>query len=415
MKPLYKVLAQLAPLSIPVMTLAAILVLLLTPPVLMQAQNDPLNSTYKPKIDSNAADYPANIWITDTMQKVRQDSGSAGTQHWGTFYGTQNEFVDFQVHINASAGAIPNLSVTTSSFVKSSGPGGNYTISNASPQIIVYREAYMNVTGYVTSTASTFYGSTGYYPDILIPAIDPYWGQTTNAWPFNVASGNNQSAWIDVLIPPAAPSGYYAGTVTVKSGSTTLATMPVILAVWQWPSAGYMPATTTLKTEETGFTYNGLCVQMYNPGTSTASCNSYPGGGLTGDPNTAIWLDADLVMKDHRWSSGGQENMYPGSGSFSSYTTYAGPIMNGTCNLHGGAGSTCPILAGSKTTTKQIEAAGGASNDSQAMWSNWQTNFDTNGWGAAGTLPLYDYLVDEPSGSGAFATLIANAATGMAG
>jgi len=417
MSSLNRVSFQSEQLSVSMITLLVIVIVsfipFLTLPVSTQAQSDPLNSAYKPTIDTNPSDYPANIWITDTMQKVRQDSGSPGSAHWGTFYGTQNEFVDFQVHINASAGAIPNLSVTTSSFVKSTGPGGSNTISNQTSSlpfpITVYREAYMNVTGYVSSTVNTFYGTTGYYPDILIPAVDPYWGQTTNAWPFNVSSGNNQSAWVDVLIPPTAPSGYYLGSVTVKSGSTTLATMPVVIGVWQWPSAGYMPATPTLKTMLWNWGYNGLCIQMYNPGTTTVSCGSYPGGGITGDPNTAIWLDADLIAKDNRYDAGGIENVFPNTGSFSNYTTYVGPIMNGTCNLHAGGGSTCPVLSGSKNTTKEISLAGGVA--SSGIWSNFQTNFVTNGWGTAGTLPLFDYLVDEPHTSGDFATLISNAAT----
>src|SRR5580700_10137963 len=75
-------------------------------PMIAICQSDPLNSAYLPSIDTNAADYPSNIWITDTMQKVRQDSGSPGEQHWGTFYGTQNEFVDFQVHVKAGASGI---------------------------------------------------------------------------------------------------------------------------------------------------------------------------------------------------------------------------------------------------------------------------------------------------------------------
>src|ERR1035437_5084955 len=127
----YKVSAHLGRLSISMIRMVVTLALLLTLPVFSQAQSDPLSPSNMPTIDTNPADYPSNIWITDTMQKVRQDSGSPGTQHWGTFYGTQNEFVDFQVHVQAPSGGIANLGVTVSSFVKSTGPGGNYTISNS--------------------------------------------------------------------------------------------------------------------------------------------------------------------------------------------------------------------------------------------------------------------------------------------
>ncbi len=419
--------------------------LLLIFPVLTQAQSDPLSPSYMPTIDTNPADYPSNIWITDTMQKVRQDSGSPGPQHWGTFYGTQNEFVDFQVHVNASSGAISNLSVTVSSFVKSTGPGGNYTISNTMsvpttpPNIIVYREAYVHEQQYPTNCQqdsavtgggnyNTYYqqacsGISSYFPDILIPSIDPYWGQTTNAWPFTVASGNNQSTWVDILIPRAAPAGYYLGSVTVKSGSTTLATIPVILAVWQWPSAGYMPSTPTLKSVASvgGWSQDGLCDQMYTPGatTDTYPCVSYPGASSTSVVGNALVSgDASLLMKDHRYPDGSViNNNYPQAGSFASFVLSDGPLLNGTCNLHNyfsgtSSGTTCPLLAGSKNTTEHLEANGFVY--TQPIWTNWQTNFTSNGWGTTGHLPLYLYLCDEPNppgGGTAWSTCISNATT----
>src|SRR2546425_8940240 len=88
--------------------LLMISVLFLAPLPIQSAQSDPLRASYLPSIDTNAAHYPGYIWITNTMQKIRQDSGPPGTIHWGTFYGTQNEFVDFQVHVQANSGPISN-------------------------------------------------------------------------------------------------------------------------------------------------------------------------------------------------------------------------------------------------------------------------------------------------------------------
>jgi hypothetical protein len=399
--------------------------LLLALPALALAQSNPLNSTYQPSIDTNCShsQYANNIWMTNTMQKVFQNTGGPATNAcYLTIYGTQNEFVDFQVHFHDTGTGTPNLNVIVSNFVQIS--PSSYTISASTtppPNIIVYREAYINVQKYVSNNQSnsavpgganynTFYGTTGYYPDVLIPAVDPYWGQTTNAWPFTVAANQNQSAWVDVLIPTSAPSGYYLGSVTVKSGSTTLATMPVILAVWQWPSPGYMPSTPTLKTELSNWTYGGLCTQMYAPGNAgTGNCASYPGSGGGSDAGVTLeWLDASLLVKDHRYNMGGLENIFPGSGSFSQWVTYVGPLMNGTCNLHGGSGKTCPVLPNSKQTTKSIDFLPSASS---AVWSDWQSNFDKHGWGTEGNLPLYDYLIDEPHTSGQFTTFTANAAT----
>lgn len=401
----------------------AIVTLLLMVTALGAQATDPLNSAFLPSIDTNCShsQYAANIWMTDTMTKLRQDSGSPLTSACTlTAYGTQNEFVDFQVHYHDTGAGTANLSVTVSNFVQTS--PGSFTIAASSTNIVVYREAYINVKTYPSNNQldsavpgganfNTFYGGAlGFYPDVLIPAKDPYWGQTTNAWPFTVAANKNQSAWVDVLIPPSAPSGYYLGSVTVKSGSTTLATMPVILAVWQWPSAGTMPSTPTLTAFLENWTYDGLCTQMYSPAaTSTASCASYPGSGGTSDGGVTLeWLDASQLVKDHRYNMGGLENVYPQAGSFASWVTYVGPLMNGTCNLHNGVSTTCPLLVGSKQTTKNIDFLSTAASN---VWINWQTNFTSNGWGTVGNLPLLDALVDEPHTTGQFSTAVTNATT----
>lgn len=393
---------------------------------------NPLVPAFLPAIDTNPAHYASNIWITDTMQKVRQDSGSPGSNYWGTFYGTQNEFVDFQVHFQDSGSGTANLSVTVSDFVQTS--PGSFTISAASTNIIVYREAYIHVQTYPSNNQldsavpgganqNTYYsgGPLGFYPDVLIPAKDPYWGQTTNAWPITVAASKNQSAWVDVLIPSNAPSGYYLGSVTVKSGNTTLSTMPVIIAVWQWPSASNMPSTTTLKTLLENWNYDSLCTQMYAPShVGGGFCGSYPGsGGGSDGGNTMLFLDASMLVRDHRFNSGGLQNIYPQSGSFSTWVTYYTPLMNGTCVPHAGGATTCPLLSGALNTTKTLDYLGSASS---GIWNNWQSNFISNGWGTAGTLPLFDALCDEPFPGGggacgaasqaqAFPTIVANAAT----
>ncbi len=392
------------------------------PAVTPLSTSNPLLSSYIPSMDTNCShsQYASNIWVTDWDAKVLQNTGTnPGSSCTLLIYGTQNEFVDFQVHFTDPGTGTTGLNVVVSNFVQSA--PNSATINCATlGQCVNYREGYINVNTHPTNNQldsavpggtnqNTFYsgGPLGYYPDILIPAVDPYWGQTTNAWPFTVAAGKNQSAWIDVLIPATALSGYYLGSVEVQSGCpsacVTLATMPITIAVWQWPSNGSMPSTATLKTEETGFGYNVGCVQMYDPTGRTVNCGAYPGaGGVSDTANTLIWLDGQMLMKDHRYSSGGVDNYY--IGSTTTYNGYVGPIMNGTC-LHGG--SYCPLLSGSKNTTKEITDL----SPSSGIWSTFQSNFDTQGWGSAGTPPLYDYLQDEPHTSGDFTTVYNNGST----
>ena len=412
--------------------LFSISLLFLALPALALAQSNPLDSAYQPSIDTNCShsQYANGVWMTNWAQKILQNTGSAASNAcYITVYGTQNEFVDFQIHWHDSGSGTTGLKITVGNFVQTS--PSSYTISASTSSlpfnINVYREAYIHVQNYPSNNQldsavpggtnqNTFYsgGALGYYPDVLIPAVDPYWGQTTNAWPFTVAAGNNQSAWVDVLIPSAAPSGYYLGSVTVQTGCpgscSTVATMPVVIAVWQWPNGGYMPSSPTLDIELSSWTYDGLCTQMYAPASSTlSSCGSYPGARGTSETGvTYEWLDATLLTKDHRFAMSEQQNTYFTTGSPTQWNGYVSPLLNGTCILHGGIGSTCPILPNSKLKVKSIDPL---ATYTSAVWSNWQSNFDTNGWGTAGHLPLFDYLVDEPNGTTAFQTLVANAAT----
>jgi hypothetical protein len=382
MRRLDRVSAQIVRWRISSIGLVVIALLLAACPLLTQAQRDPLNSAHRPGIDTRPSDYPTNIWITDTMQKVRQDSGTPGSAHWGMFYGTQNEFVDFQVHFHDNGSGTEHLSVTVGNFTQSAPT--KYTISS---NVLVYREAYMHVTGRVTSTADTYYGSEGYYPDILIPAVDPYFGQKTNAWPFNVKAGNNQSAWVDVLIPPAAPAGYYLGSVTVRDGSTTLATMPVILAVWQWPSAGFMPSTATLQSTSAAG-WDNACIQFYG---NYSACRDYPGAGGSSDQGvTNSMVEMATMMLDHRFSA--PNPIYPPPPSrFNALETDYGPLLNGTAPT---------ILHGAKLTTAILEPT-----DTTAYAQAWETEWERNGW----TATPFAYSCDEPPSGCTWSTIRTNA------
>lgn len=347
-----------------------------------QAQSDPLNSAYKPTVDCNSADYPSNIALSGPLVKLRQDSGSPsgvyGAASCITVMATQNEFQSFQVHVEAPTGGYSALNITMSSLVKSTGPGGNYTIpapDATHTDIVVYREAYIHVTT-ISAPSSIFYGSTGYYPDPLVPAIDPYYHQTTGAFPVSVAANQNQSAWIDVYIPQNAPSGWYQGTVSISNSSTTLATMPVIYGVWQWPASagGYMPSTATLHSVEFSG-YDSLCKVAY---TTEASCDSsYPRGGGSDNADVASKEDLAVQLLDNRLTLSASTAYWP--------NTIDTNLENGVST-----GGVERIMPGSKIGPNDMWGS-----KTSASVSSYITTLTTNGWY---DLPNggYDYLVDEP-------------------
>jgi hypothetical protein len=324
---------------------------------------DPLDTSYRPKINTNPQDYPSNVWVTDSMQKVHQNAGTPGSVHWAILSAAKNEFGDFQVHVQAGTSTI-SLGVTVSDLVNAQTSAHISHLTN----IIVYREAYMNIT-----TRSNANGTLGLTPDILISTIDPYYHQARNAFPFTIAAHENQSTWIDVLVPPSAPSGYYLGTVTVTDGGKTIATLPVLLSVWNFT----LPSTATLKTafRLTGY---GLCVQTYS---SETNCGAYPGArGKWVSGVDLSHVDQAVMFLDHRVSLANVVFTTPYDNNWASFNKLYGPLLNGT------AANTTTMLAGAQLTNIEFDGGGNATRQ------QWATNFQAQGW-----MPkVYDYNCDEP-------------------
>jgi hypothetical protein len=392
---------------------------------IVQAQNDPLNNSYKPSVDCNPADYPSNIALSGPMVKLRQDAGTPGGVYGAapcvTVMATQNEFQSFQVHVQAPSGGYSSLSVTVSALTKSNGPGNTFTIpgpSTSNNDIVVYREGYIHITNMTAIDSPTFYGSTGYYPDPLIPAIDPYWHQTTAAFPVSVAAGQNQSAWIDVYVPQTAPSGWYSGTVTVSNGGATIATLPVIYGVWQWPSSagGYMPSTATLHSNEQGGTsQQSLCKLAYS---KIGSCGSYPGAGGSSDLATELMaVDLAVQLLDNRLTLSDDNLDF---GPPTKFVTYEAGLQNGTST-----GRTTRIMPGSKRGLftegpNQMCIGGctygtpGTGSNAQTFLSSWMTMFEGNGW-LGSQNSIADYLMDEPGSNCTNLTNLVNDAANSRG
>lgn len=449
----------------------------------VRAQSDPLNAAYKPAIDCNPANYPSNVALSGALAKLPQNVGSpssipsyGATQPCVTIYGTQNEFADFQIHVQGPVGGYSALTITVSAFTKSTGPGGAASIpapDATHTNIVVYAETYQMVpfptgvspvfmtagnlvsgslattgssptqidcstcnftTSGVTTSSWAWDGTTGgenlaapvtavnsstqltlgsggisgfsnghtfyvsqpvNYPDELIPLIDPYYHQTTLESSLILPQGQNQSYWVDVLPQTNAPSGWYSGTVTIKNGATTIATLPVLLGVWQWPvsSGGFMPSTATLRTLS-GASYDGGCYSMFG---SLAAC-SY--GSQSGDAaTTIIQQDTMAMVLDQRYTDGSQNNTFPCNasgvcGSFATWETRYGGFFDGT------NGHVNQILSGPKftsydiwhTTLPETNATPPPQGTLQAYQSEWSTKSRTQ--------PIFDYLCDEPSPQG---------------
>jgi hypothetical protein len=348
---------------------------------------DPLSPQFFPSIDQNPAHYSTSfgtITVTDSLYKVFQSSVAPGNIHWAIVYSMQNEIQSFQVHVSPSVN-ISSLTVTMSSL---SNAQTGTVISTNSTDIVVYREFYTNVSTPTSFSTMTYYGGTrAMMPNFLIPTVDPYYHQTTNAFPVFVPSTGTQSAWIDVHVPTSAPSGYYSGNVYVSSGNVVISTMPVVWAVWAW----MMPSSATLRSMNAGTDYNSMCNFVYS---GFSNCTTYPGAlGNADFANTLIGIDANVQLLDNRFGAAGGNNVFPSAGSFATFVSTMGPLLNGT------QANRSTILPGAALTGFFIDDS-----FTPSVYQNWASSFTAQGW-----MPrLANYLCDEPPGGCSFAQIISS-------
>ncbi len=329
--------------------------------------SDPLDPSIEPPIDTDPSHYPANVWITDGMVKVHPDA-APGAIHWADLHAAKNETESFQVHVQAGASPI-QLSVTIGELVDTRS-GAHIDAAHE----LISREAYLDIT-----TRSDANGTLGMTPDPLIPTVDPYVGETRNAFPVTVPAGETRSAWIDVSVPAGAPSGWYTGAVTVTDGGTLIATLPVRLAVWDVA----LPSTASLASGF-GLSWNGLCVQQYG---GYSQCGAYPGAG--GDPDTAIELthiaEAELFL-DYRVSLAADVYAMPSNNDWTHFDSLYGPLMDGTAPTR---------LAGAKLS--HLWFTGDQTSATELV--DWKDHFQAKGWLDRTSV----YYCDEPPNGCSFA------------
>ncbi|HTJ47634.1 MAG TPA: glycoside hydrolase domain-containing protein [Kofleriaceae bacterium] len=331
------------------------------------AGGDPLDPSVQPPLDTDPSHYPANVWITDGMVKVHPDA-APGDVHWADLHAAKNESESFQVHVRAGASPI-QLTVSIGELVDAR--SGKHIDA---AHLLVSREAYLDIT-----TLSDQNGTLGMTPDALIPSVDPYVQEPRNAFPVAVPANETRSAWIDVLVPADAPSGYYTGAVTVTDGGTILATLPVRLAVWDFA----LPATSTLRSGF-GLSWNGLCVQAYG---SYNACGAYPGSGNNPDKAIELTHISEAVMwMDYRVSLAADVYDMPHDNDWTHFDALYGPLMDGTAPTRiPGAKLSHLWFTGDQTSATDL--------------STWHAHFDAKGWSDRTSV----YYCDEPPNGCSFA------------
>jgi hypothetical protein len=191
-------------------------------------------------------------WVVPSLERVGK-TGAPGANTLAQIRAARGEWESFQIVIQAPAGGLTNVNVEISGLA---GPGG-YTIPRNS--FSLFREHYV----FVSSSSPDWRGSNrptgpGWYPDALIPFVDPSTGQSPvgaalTAVPFNLPAGENQPIWVDLQVPRNAPAGQYFGMYTVTSNEGRF-DGPVNLLVWDFT----LPLAPSLKTSFLVWSAGGL-------------------------------------------------------------------------------------------------------------------------------------------------------------
>lgn len=189
---------------------------------------------------SDSTPLPANdVWVTDATTKVRA-TDALGTTALTQIEAARNEYEMFQVVLRNGDGG---LRVTDVHFDVPDLPTANL---RAVDRVMVYRADYMDIT-----TPSNSEGTTGLWPDALIPVVDSYACEPRKALPFDVPTGANQAFYVEVYVPRHTLPATYAGTLTVKAvenpGTDSARTVSYVhnvnLKVWNFT----LPSTSSLQ------------------------------------------------------------------------------------------------------------------------------------------------------------------------
>jgi hypothetical protein len=299
------------------------------------------------------ADRTVNVLPSAT--KIRPTDTPAGGSA-ASLTAARNESASFQVAVRADR-PLANLSLALHA------PLASHSARIPSSAVVVYREAY-----YTATQASDGEGATGRWPDALIPAVDPYFGERRNAFPVDVPSGENRVAWIDILVPRTTPAGIYRGALDVTANGVTTS-VPVSLRVLAWT----MPATSSLKTAYR-MTYANVCQATYGD-----DCYSHYADGWA---LKALYARAAL---DNRITI---ENPYyqPYNGNArdaASFDRFMLPLLDGTAGTR---------LAGARLTTLEVTAP---FTSSRYGGGSWRAEAEAHGFASR----AFNYACDEPGTS----------------
>ena len=171
------------------------------------------------------AQQDATVWVASPWQRVLRDS-PAGNQTEAHIKAAANEYEPVRLIVSAGKEMLKDVTAEVSDL-----RSGEHVIEASHVQM--FRAHYLHIPEPSFRTKNP----TGWYPDALIPFVDPQTGEDLHgavydSVPFVCKPGQNAEIWCDIYVPPSTPAGLYRGAVTVTAGKRELTKVPVELQVW---------------------------------------------------------------------------------------------------------------------------------------------------------------------------------------
>jgi len=168
-----------------------------------------------------------SYWVTHGTTRVKPDT-PPGENKTAIIKSAKNEYEPFQV-ILQSQEDMKNVDLVASNLSDANG----HQIGKEN--IALYREQFI----YVRTPSYRNDSPPGWYPDALIPFVNPITGERVKdarfvAVPFDMWKGINEAIWVDVFVPKDTIPGDYKGELTVIVDGKEAFTVPINLTVWNF-------------------------------------------------------------------------------------------------------------------------------------------------------------------------------------
>ncbi len=186
-----------------------------------------------------------HVWVEDSLRHVRP-STPPGTLREVELDAARNEVESCQIVVSSNR-KLEGVTASSSDLVSTSGDRIPYS------SITIYRQEFV----YIRNPSPYSAEPPGWWPDALVPLLNPYNGEPVSSMRFDrqeeggqvgyrlsggrfggtgftVWPGKNQPLWVDVAIGKGVPPGNYKGHLSVNLGAAETVHIPISLTVWNF-------------------------------------------------------------------------------------------------------------------------------------------------------------------------------------